>query len=121
MEGNVCENSDNVKWDSCGEEDDDEVGEGGPSDDGETRACSDGAEDVGMLTLTPVLSEWLGGGGSPETEWRLGREAGGDMGGVGIFGLEKRFVAPTLRPASCSKRMRSAIEPPSFLELLSVF
>jgi hypothetical protein len=39
MEGNVCENSDIVKWDSCGEEDGDEVGDGGPSVEGDTKAC----------------------------------------------------------------------------------
>jgi hypothetical protein len=58
-----------------------------------------------------ILSAWWGGGGVPlGREWRSGREGMGVIGGVDMFGVEKRFAVPTVRPASCSERIRSAIE-----------
>ena len=64
-----------------------------------------------------ILSVWLAGGGAtPGREWRSGREETGVMGGVDMFGVEKRFVVPTLRPASCSERIRSAIVVPNLTD-----
>jgi hypothetical protein len=67
-----------------------------------------------------MFSKWFGRDENAGIEWRSGREAPGDIGGVGTLGLENRLLVPTLRPASCSMRMRSAMVPPNFTGLSSV-
>lgn len=61
MDGNVCENSARLKADARGEEDEDEVGEGGPSVDGETKVCCDELEAVDTIGGA-ASCVWIGGG-----------------------------------------------------------
>lgn len=93
---------------SRGEEDGDDVGEGGPKEDGETRACGDGAVDGGRdgakleLCVTEGDNGWV--------DIRL------DIIGGGVEALEvsrgARFVVAIDNPLLCNARIRSFILPP---------
>jgi hypothetical protein len=108
--GYACENSDTVRCEIGGDEDGEEVGDGGPNVDGDTNACG-GADDIGVAGAKFI--RWLVGEGSPSKLLRLCRIVSGDFGGVGTLEFKKRFVVLTLSPAFCSESIRSAIEPPA--------
>jgi hypothetical protein len=109
-------NSDRLKVESLGDEDDDDVGDGGPRAEAGTKSWGDGMEEVVEYGVDSMDREGVG----EERLWeekRLVRTESGDMGGVGGnegTSREKRFVELTDKPLSCKARIRSAIEPPGF-------
>ena len=122
IDGKACENSVRYDDDVCGEEEGEEVGDGGPRLERGTKACGEGAVEfdaesgcaVGGAKFDDVeanAEERL------ELEYRF-RMASGDTGGVGNVAVvgrsrEKRLlVGTTERPASWRDRMRSAMLPP---------
>jgi hypothetical protein len=137
IDGKVCENS--VKYDDevCGDDDGEDVGDGGPRLDRGTKACGDGVVDVEFDDDV----EGSGGTGKEgdkfeeaaeadtdmdeaklEFEYRF-RIASGETGGVGrLVGGGSRenrlLVAPTDRPASWRDRIRSAMLPPDLDSVL---
>jgi hypothetical protein len=123
IDGKACENSVKYEDEVCGDDDGEDVGDGGPRLDRGTKACGDGVVDVEF----DVDSD-AGGGKFEEAaeadtdvdarfefEYRF-RIASGDTGGVGRLvggSRENRLlVAPTDRPASWRDRIRSAMLPP---------
>jgi hypothetical protein len=97
IEGKACEKPERS---SGGEDEGEDVGEGGPKLVGETKVCGEGVMGVGGTTVVVVVFE---------VNIRLG-----DVGGVGRLATsrENRFEVPTERPLSCRARTRSAMEPP---------
>jgi hypothetical protein len=115
IEGKVWENSVRLYEDVCGDEDGEDVGDGGPRLDKGTSACGEGAVEFEVEAEGKVRFD----DADTDAEERLGLEkrfrmVSGDIGGVGgiLISREKRLVVLTDRPASWRDRMRSAMLPP---------
>jgi hypothetical protein len=122
MDGNVWENSTGVTKEVRGDEEVEEVGDGGPRAEGDTKEWDvdgvlDNFEDADAL--------WLMGGDNRERDCReflVVRVSDdvdvGESGTAVVVGssLETRFVVVlTDIPASCNDRIRSAMLPPDSL------
>jgi hypothetical protein len=119
MEGNVWENSTGVTKDVGGDEDVEDVGDGGPNAEGDTKewAAFDG---VGIFDEADAV--WLMGGDNRERackEFLVVRVPSedvdvGESGTAVVVGSsrEMRLVVLTDIPASCNDRIRSAMLPP---------
>ncbi len=121
MEGNAWENSTGVRKEVRGDEDVEDVGDGGPRAEGDTKEW-----DVGGVLVLDIFNEadglWLMGGDNRERACReflvvrVPSEDGdvGESGTAVVVGSsrETRLVVLTDRPASCNDRIRSAMLPP---------
>jgi hypothetical protein len=102
-----------------GDEEVEDVGDGGPRAEGDTKEWAVG---VGFDILDDVDALWLMGGdnrGSGCREFLIARvpseeDAVGESGTTGVEGssLETRLAVLTAKPASCNDRIRSAMLPP---------
>ena len=92
-----------------GEEEGVEEGEGGPSEEGETKAWMEWPE-------VDVEGTMLAGGLNRGVFWKFR----GEIGGVGRFVCSRTLVWPSDNPLSCKARSRSAIEPPGGAALFSL-
>lgn len=115
MEGKLCVKSEKFRWDMRGEEDAEEVGEGGPKLEAGTSAWGEDIVELAVIGVARTVGLSGVGGDSRVRFWRdirfaFGRTGSGDMG-VGIS-RDNRLVVETARPASCNNRMRSAMLPP---------
>lgn len=119
MEGNVWENSTGVTKEVRGDEEAEDVGDGGPRAEGDTKEWVGGD---GFDIFDDVDALWLMGGDSRESDCReflivrvLSEDVDvGESGAAGVEGssLETRLVVVTDKPASCKDRIRSAMLPP---------
>jgi hypothetical protein len=119
MEGNVWENSTGVRKDVRGDEEAEDVGDGGPRAEGDTNEWVGG---VGFDVFDDVDALWLMGGDNRVSDCReflIVRVPSedvdvGESGTAMVEGssLETRFVVVTDKPASCNDRIRSAMLPP---------
>ena len=119
MEGNVWENSTGVRKEVRGDEDAEDVGDGGPSAEGDTKEWDAFAE-LDIFDETDAL--WLMGGDNKERackEFLVVRVPSeevdvGESGTAVVVGSsrETRLVVLTVKPASCNDRIRSAMLPP---------
>jgi hypothetical protein len=120
MEGKTWENSTGVRKDVRGEEEVEDVGDGGPRAEGDTNEWEGGG---GLETFDDADALWVMGGDDTPSECRefrivrvLSEEV--DVGESGIAkvegsSLETRLVVVlTDKPASCNDRIRSAMLPP---------
>jgi hypothetical protein len=119
MEGNVWENSTGVRKDVRGDEEVEDVGDGGPRAEGETKEW---AGRVWFDIFDDADALWLMGGDNKESDCReflIVRVPSedvvvGESGTAGVEGssLETRLLVLTDKPASCNDRIRSAMLPP---------
>jgi hypothetical protein len=119
MEGNVWENSTGVRKEVRGDEDVEDVGDGGPSAEGDTKEWEVFVE-FDIFDETDAL--WLMGGDNRERackEFLVVRVPSedvdvGESGTAVVVGSsrERRLVVLTDKPASCNDRIRSAMLPP---------
>lgn len=119
MEGNVWENSTGVRKEVRGDEDVEDVGDGGPNAEGDTKEWGVFAE-LDIFDETDAL--WLMGGDNTERACKeflvvLVPSEDVDVGESGtamVVGSsrETRLVVLTDIPASCNNRIRSAMLPP---------
>jgi hypothetical protein len=121
MEGNAWENSTGVRKDVRGDEEAEDVGDGGPKAEGDTNEWTEGG---GLETLDDEDVLWvIVGDDNPRDcrELRIARvlsevvvvivgERGIDK--EGGISLETRLVVLTDKPASCNDRILSAMDPP---------
>jgi hypothetical protein len=119
MEGKAWENSTGVRKDVRGDEEVEDVGDGGPRAEGGTNEWDVGG---GLESFDDPDALWVMGGDDSPSECRefrvvrmLSEEV--DVGERGIAkvegsSLEMRFVVLTDSPASCNDRIRSAMVPP---------
>lgn len=119
MEGNAWLNSTGVRKEVRGEEDVEDVGDGGPRAEGDTKEW-----DVGGVfdNFDDVDALWLMGGDNNERDCReflVVRVPSedvevGESGTAVVVGssLETRLLVLTDKPASCNDRIRSAMLPP---------
>lgn len=119
MEGNAWENSTGVTKDVRGDEEVEDVGDGGPRAEGGTKEWDGGG---GLDIFEDVDALWLMGGDNRERDCREflfvrvpseGADVG-ESGSTEVEGssLERRLVVLTDKPASCKDRILSAIDPP---------
>jgi len=119
MEGNVWENSTGVRKDVRGDEEAEDVGDGGPRAEGDTNEWVGG---VGFDVFDDVDALWLMGGDNRVSDCREFLTVRvpsedvdvGESGTAMVEGssLETRLVVVTDKPASCNDRIRSAMVPP---------
>ena len=119
MEGNAWANSTGVTKDVRGDEEAEDVGDGGPKAEGDTNEWAEGGG-LEILDAEDVL--WVIVGDDKPRDCRelrvvrvLSEEV--DVGERGIdkvagISLETRLVGPTDKPASCNDRILSAMLPP---------
>jgi hypothetical protein len=119
MEGNAWLNSTGVRKEVRGEEEVEDVGDGGPRAEGDTKEW-----DVGGVfdNFDDADALWLMGGDNSERdckEFLVVRVPSedvevGESGTAMVVGssLETRLVVLTDKPASCNDRIRSAMLPP---------
>lgn len=120
MEGNVWENSTGVRKEVRGDDDVDDVGDGGPSAEGDTKEWEVFVEFDVFDDETDAL--WLMGGDNRDRDCReflvvrvLSVDVDvGESGTAVVVGSsrERRLVVLTDKPASCNDRIRSAMLPP---------
>jgi len=119
IEGNAWENSTGVRKEVRGDEEVEDVGDGGPRAEGDTKEWDmEGVPDI----FDEVDALWLMGGDSGEgacREFLVVRVPSedvdvGESGTAVVVGSsrETRLVVLTDKPASCNDRIRSAMLPP---------
>ena len=122
MDGKACENSATVVKAGGGEDDPEDVGEGGPRLDGGTMACGD--EAVELMFDGGIMAGGGGGGGGDETvgDSLCVRMGSGDLSGVargeeGAAGNSRDVLLEVsmAKPASFNFLTRSAMEDPTCL------
>jgi len=124
IDGKACENSVKYEDEVCGDDEGEDVGDGGPKLDKGTNACGDGVVDVefdvdsaggaGKFDEAAEVDTDMEGDNKLELEYRF-RIASGDTGGVGKLvggSRENRLLVAPTRPASWRDRIRSAMLPP---------